>query len=93
MKFIFPHNYNFNNKLFGFIDYTTLFLNIIWGIFTYFISCIFSWNITFKIFIFIVLFFPILLISIIGFNNENIFYILKYFFIFAKSPKYYLYKK
>ena len=29
MKFIFPQNYNFKNKLFGIIDYTNLFLNII----------------------------------------------------------------
>ena len=32
MKFIFPQNYNFNNKLFGFIDYSTLILNILWGL-------------------------------------------------------------
>ena len=25
MKFIFPQNYNFKNKLFGIIDYTNLF--------------------------------------------------------------------
>lgn len=31
MKFIFPQNYNFKNKLFGIIDYTNLFLNIIWN--------------------------------------------------------------
>ena len=37
MKFIFPQNYNFKNKLFGIIDYTNLFLNIIWNFFIYFI--------------------------------------------------------
>ena len=30
MKFIFPKNYNFKNKLFGFIDYSTIFINLIW---------------------------------------------------------------
>ena len=30
MKFIFPKNYNFKNKFLGFIDYTTIFINIIW---------------------------------------------------------------
>ena len=30
MKFIFPQNYCFKNKLFGIIDYSTLILNIIW---------------------------------------------------------------
>lgn len=92
MKFIFPQNYNFNNKLFGFIEYTTLFLNIIWGFFVYLISLIFSPNITLRISIFIILFFPFLLFSIIGFNNEKMIYILKYMFIFITSPKYYLYK-
>ena len=30
MNFIFPKNYNFKNKFLGFIDYPTIFLNIIW---------------------------------------------------------------
>ena len=30
MKFIFPQNYDFKNKLFGIIDYPTLFVNIVW---------------------------------------------------------------
>ena len=93
MKFIFPQNYDFNNKLFGFIEYTTLFLYIIWGVLVYFISCIFSSNIFFQISVFIVLFLPFLLFSIIGFNHEKIIYIIKYLYIFAKSPKYYLFKK
>ena len=29
MNFIFPKNYNFKNKFLGFIDYTTIFINII----------------------------------------------------------------
>ena len=93
MKFIFPQNYSFNQKLFGFIDYSTLFLNVIWAIIVYFISCIFSENITLKIAIFIILFFPVLLFSIIGFNHEKITYIIKYLYFFIKSPKYYLYRK
>lgn len=93
MKFIFPQNYNFNNKLFGFIEYSTLFLNIIWGIIVYFISNIFSKNITLQICFFVILFFPFLLFSIIGFNNEKLIYIFKYLCLFIKSPKYYLYKK
>lgn len=28
MKFIFPQNYNFKNKLLGIIDYSSLFINI-----------------------------------------------------------------
>ncbi len=93
MKFIFPQNYDFNNKLLGFIEYTTLFLNIIWGTIVYFISCIFYKNTIFQISIFIILFLPFLLFSIIGFNHEKIIYIIKYLYLFIKSPKYYLYRK
>ena len=93
MKFIFPQNYNFKNKLLGFIDYSTLFFNILWGSFIYFISSIFSTNLSFKISFFIILFFPVLLFSIFGFNHEKITYILRYIMIFTFSPKYYIYKK
>ena len=35
MKFIFPQNYNFKNKLFGVIEYSTIFLNLIWDLFVF----------------------------------------------------------
>lgn len=92
MKFIFPQNYNFNYKLFGFIDYTTIFLNIFFGLIIYLISNIFN-NLYLKLCFFIILFFPFLLVSIIGFNNEKIIYIIKYIYLYIKSPKYYIYKK
>lgn len=92
MKFIFPQNYNFNYKLFGFIDYTTIFLNIFFGLIIYLISNIFN-NLYLKLCFFIILFFPFLLVSIIGFNNEKILYIIKYIYLYIKSPKYYIYKK
>lgn len=92
MKFIFPQNYNFNYKLFGFIDYTTIFFNIFFGFIIYLISNIFN-NLYLKLCFFIILFFPFLLISIIGFNNEKILYIIKYIYLYLKSPKYYIYKK
>ncbi len=93
MKFIFPQNYSFRQKFLGFIDYSTLFLNGIWGILVYFISCVFSNHFTFKIALFIIFFFPILLFSIVGFNHERITYIMKYLFFYIKSSKYYLYRK
>ena len=93
MNFIFPQNYNFKNKLFGFIEYTTIFINILSGFFCYLISSIFSKNTSLQISLFIVLFFPLLLFSIIGFNNEKITYIIKYILIFIFSPKYYIYRK
>lgn len=93
MKFIFPQNYNFKNKLFGIIDYSTLFLNIIWDLFIFcFINLFFNDN-TFKIFLFIIFCFPILLFSIIGFNHENIIYIFIYLIKYCKKSKLYLYNK
>lgn len=53
MKFIFPQNYDFNTKIFGFIDYSTAFLNIIFAIILYFFLHIFIKNLSLKICIFI----------------------------------------
>lgn len=91
--FIFPQNYNFNNKLLGFIDYSTLFFNIFYGIIIYLLSTLFSFNISIQITFFILMFLPVVLISIIGFNNEKITYIIKYMYKYYKSPKIYVYKK
>lgn len=93
MKFIFPQNYNFKNKFLGIIDYSTLILNIIWDLFIF--SCInlIFHDITIKIFIFIILCLPILLFSIIGFNHENILYIIIYLIKYFKNNKLYLYNK
>ena len=93
MKFIFPQNYNFTNKLFGFIDYTTIILNIIWGLLIFSFVYLFIPNITLKIGIFIVFFLPFALFSIIGFNHEKILYILIYLYFYISSPKMYLFKK
>ena len=84
MKFIFPQNYNFKNKLFGIIDYTNLFLNIIWNFFIYF---------TIKIFVFIVFSLPFLLFSIFGVKQENILSIFLYIFKYYRNHRLYLYSK
>ena len=89
MKFIFPQNYDFKSKLFGFIDYTTVILNIIWGLIVYFLIP----KLTIRIGVFVVLFFPIALFSIVGFNHEKITQILLYLYKYFSSPKLYLYKK
>ena len=69
MKFIFPQNYNFNSKFLGFIDYSTVILNIIWGIIVFILVYFFIPNITIRFGIFIILFLPFALLSIIGFKN------------------------
>lgn len=93
MKFIFPQNYNFKNKLFGVMDYSTLILNIIWFSFIFCLVNLISNNINFKIFFIIISCFPLLLFSIIGFNHENVIYVFMYILKFIKSNKIYLYKK
>ncbi len=93
MKFIIPQNYNFENKLFGIIHYSTLIFNIIWYVIVFFIlNFIFkSWDI--KIFLLISFSFPITLFSIIGFNGESFTYVFKYILKYLISPKLYLFKK
>ncbi len=93
MNFIFPQNYNLNSKFLGFIDYTTIILNIIWGLLIFIFVYFFISNITLKVSIFIILFFPFTLFSIIGFNHEKISYVIKYLYFYIKRPKLYLYKK
>lgn len=92
MKFIFPQNYNFKNKIFGFIDYPTAILNVVWDAFIFSMVDLIFINLTLKICIFIILCFPLLLFSILGFNHENILYVIIYIFKYAKSKKLYLYK-
>ena len=91
--YIFPQNYNFKNKLFGLIDYSTIIFNLIWYLFVYSLFSIFIKSFYFKICLFIVFSFPIFLISIIGFNNENIIYVLIYIIKFLKNRTVYLYFK
>ena len=92
MKFIFPTNYNFKNKLFGVIDYPTLIFNIIYFLIIFsFINLIFK-SINLKIIFITILYFPIFLFSIVGFNHENILYSIFYIVKFIFMPKIYLYK-
>jgi hypothetical protein len=93
MKFIIPQNYNFKNKLFGVIDYSNLIFDAIWfGIVLSIVQILFeSWNI--KIFLLVSLTFPVLLISIIGFNGESFINVIIYLIKYIISPKLYLFKK
>lgn len=87
MKFIFPQNYNFHNKLLGIFDYSTIILNLIWDLLIFYFINLFNININIKIFIFILFCFPLLIFSIVGFNGENIIYVLHYFFKFIIKNK------
>ena len=85
LKFIFPKNYDFKNKLFGVLDYSTIFINFIWcGIVFIFINLFFN-NLTLRIFLFILFCFPFLLISISGFNGESFVYVSIYIIFSFKT--------
>ena len=93
MHFIFPKNYNFKPKLFGFIEYTTAIIDAIIALILYgFVNLVFT-SINIKIYVFIALFLPILLISILGVNRESVFSVFIYMFKFIKNQNIYLYKK
>jgi len=92
LKFIIPQNYDFSAKLFGFIDYSTAIINVIWYIFVFCIINFFIKTLFFKIFVFIILCFPVVIFSFIGFNHEKILYVLFYILKFACRQKVYLYK-
>ena len=92
MKYIFPTNYNFKNKILGVLDYPTAIFNILYFllIFTIFNTILKSINL--KIIFIVVFYFPIFLFSIVCFNHENILYSLYYIIKYFIKPKIYLYK-
>ncbi len=92
MNFIIPQNYKFKNKILGLIDYPTAVFNIIWNLIIYLFLKNISINISTRIFIFSTLSFPILLLTIIGFNRESPIYTAKYIFKYIFSTKIYLFK-
>ena len=93
IKFIFPQNYNFSSKILGVIDYSTAVVNLIWFIFIFCFFNIFLNNLTFKICFIIIFYLPLFIFSIVGFNNENIIYVLFYILKFIKNKKIYLFNK
>lgn len=93
MKFIFPKNYNFKYKLLGFIDYWTAILDVIIGFVLFGIISFFTKIITTKIYVFIVLYLPILLFSIFGLAKENLLSVIYYMYKFFKNRGVYLYSK
>lgn len=93
MKFIFPKNFDFKTKLFGVFDYLTIIINIIFDLFVFSISNLIFNNINIIIFICVSLCFPLLLLSIVGLNSENVFLVLIYIFKYFFKPKLYLYNK
>ena len=93
MKFIFPQNYHFKNKILGIIDYTTAFVNLVWYVFVLILVNLIFDSINVKVFVFISLCFPLFLFSFSGFHGENIITVLSYLFKFIFRQKLYFYGK
>ena len=93
MKFIFPKNYSFKYKLLGFIDYSTAILDAIIGFILLGLLNIFIHSITTKIYIFIIIYIPIVLFSVFGISRENIVSVIYYMYKFFKNRGIYLYNK
>ena len=93
MIFIFPRNYNIHSKFLCIISYSSLFFNLLWDFFVYCLINLLFLSLTIKTFLFIIFTLPILLLSIIGINNENIFSTLFYLLKFIFSYKLYLFNK
>lgn len=93
IKFIFPQNYKFNNKLFGFIDYSSAFINILWNIFLFCVLNLLFKNIYLKISLFILFSLPLFIITFVGINHENIFYVINYIYKFIKNRHLYFFDK
>ncbi len=93
MKFIFPQNYTFKNKILGFIDYSVAIINIIWAVIVGLLLYLFVPDINAKIVIFILFCFPVFLLSISGIHGENMVYVFIYMFKFFIRQKLFFYMK
>lgn len=93
MKFIIPQNYNLSGKLFGILDYSSVVIIALWCLFIFCITNFIFSALYLKIFVIIVLCFPVVIFCFVGFNHENIIYVLSYICKFLFSQKIYLYQK
>ena len=93
MKFIFPKNYKYRAKILGFIDYSTAVVDLIIGIILFLFLKIFVKKISTRIYIFIILFVPIILFSIFVADGENIIVYLVRIIRFMKRRGVYFYSK
>lgn len=93
MKFIFPKNYKINRKILGFLDYKTAVIDLILGLLLLLLIRAMFTSLSTQIYVFIILFLPILLFSILGTGGENIIDFTIYIIKFFKNRKVYFYEK
>ena len=87
MKFVFPQNYNFNSKILGIIEYSSAVLVLVWGIIIFGVVNLIFNSLNVKIFLFIILVFPVMIFSIVGINGENILYVFSYIIKYILKQK------
>ena len=80
-------------KIFGFIDYITALFDLIIGIILFTIIHLIFKNIMMEIYIFIIIFIPILLFSILESSGENIVIYIICIIKFINKRKIYFYEK
>jgi TM2 domain-containing membrane protein YozV len=91
MKFIIPKNYNYHLKILGIIDYPTAIFNLlVLGLLWLLLSPLFP-NILRKTAVVIILYLPLLLITIVESQNESPIYRIYYILKFFVKPRIYLY--
>ena len=93
MNFIFPKNYDFSFKFLGIFSYFSILILIIWSTLLYFILSFFLHSFIVKLYIFIILFIPVFLFSVLNKSNENILVIISYIIKYIVHPKVYFYDK
>ena len=91
MKFIVPKNYNYHLKILGVIDYPTAIFNLVILALLWIALSPFLTNIFRKTAVVIILYLPILLITIVESQNESPVYRMYYLLKFLLRPKIYLY--
>ena len=75
------------------MDYSTAVLNVIWAMFVLIFVNLFPFYLNVKIGLFIIFYFPLLLFSFLGFNNENIIYVISYLLKYIINYKIYFFSK
>lgn len=93
MRFVFPKNYDFSFKFLGIFNYSSIFLNIIWASFLYFFISFLFKSLIIKFYVFLVLFLPFFLFSVLNKSSENIFIVCSFFFKYLFRPKVFFYDK
>lgn len=93
LKFVIPQNYNLKSKFLGFLNYSTIVINLVWIFFIFNLLNLFPLSLHIQISLTIILCLPLILFSILGVNNESIFQIILYLLKYFLKPKIYIFYK